>query len=177
MSTQGCAVFEVNDYIFHGGSGVCIVKDICVPGHMRKMDPDRQYYRLQPLYDANSVIYTPIDNPKSTLRRLLTRKEAEALIGQIPRLEPLSIQDDKSREEKYRQALRTNDCHEWIRVIKTVYLRNETRKSEGKKTNQVDEKYFQLAENLLYGELAVPLGLPREQVRDNIIEQISAVHS
>lgn len=166
---QDSAMFQVNDYIFHGNSGVCIVKDICIPSHMQKLDPTRQYYQLQPLYESNSVIYTPIDNPKSTLRPLISRKEAEALIGGIPHIEPLCIEDDKSREVQYRLALRSNDSREWVRVIKTIHLRTETRRQEGKKPNQVDEKYFQKAEELLYGELSVPLSLTREQVRDYII--------
>lgn len=163
-------MFQVNDYIFHGGSGVCIVEDICVPKHARLTGSSKKYYRLHPLYETNSIIYTPIDDEKAIVRRILSKKEAFELIQQIPTIQPLKIENDKQREESYRTAMRTNDCYEWIRVIKTIYLRNQARLGEGKKANQVDEKYIQNAENLLYGELAVPLGIPKEQVRDYITD-------
>lgn len=172
MNTASHTPFQVNDYIFHGGSGVCIVEDICVPKHIQSIDSSKRYYRLHPLYEANSVIYTPVDNPKSIVRRLLSRKEALELIKSIPHIEALWIDNDKMREAKYREALRTNDCYEWIRMIKTLYLRNQSRKSEGKRPSQADERYLQTAEDLLYGELAVPLDIPKEQVRDYIAEQV-----
>lgn len=167
-------MFQINDYIFHGGSGVCVVEDICSPPHTRCTDSSRQYYRLNPLYESGSVIYTPIDSSGTMVRRLLTRQEVQDLIGRIPDIKPLIIDNDKQRDDAYRTALRTNDCTEWIRVIKTIYLRNQARKLDGKRMNQVDEKYFQMAEGLLYGELAVPLEIPREQVRDYMVGKIQA---
>lgn len=168
MTVDGNPSFQINDYIFHGGSGVCVVEDICVPKHMQNIDSTRKYYRLHPLYEANSVIYTPVDGRQSNMRKILGREDVLALIEQLPSLEPLDIDDEKAREETYRTALRTNLCSEWMRVIKTIHLRNDARKLEGKRLCQADERYLQMAETLLYGELAVPLGIDREQVQSYI---------
>lgn len=167
--------FQINEYIFHGGSGVCVVEDICIPQHMRTRDPSREYYRLHPIYETNSVIYTPVDSSMGIVRRILTKAEATELIRQIPFIETIDVENEKMREEQFRSALRTNNCYEWIRVIKTLYLRSEQRKQEGKRPWQSDEKYLQLAENLLYGELAVPLGIPKEQVQEYIMEKVQPV--
>lgn len=172
MNAENCETFHVNDYIFHGGSGVCVVEDICIPKHMQRLGKTRKYYRLHPLYEANSVIYTPIDNTTSIVRRILSKSEAIELIRRIPSLETLWIDDEKQREETYRTALRTNNCYEWMRVIKTLYERGEARKKDGKRPWQSDEKYLQLAEDLLYGELAVPLGIPKSEVRSHIVGQV-----
>lgn len=173
MPAETVPAFQINEYIFHGGSGVCVVEDICVPENMRRINATRKYYCLKPLYDKNSVIYTPVDNTGSMVRKLLSREEALELIRRIPGIEALPVENEKGREELYRTALRTNNCYEWIRMIKTLHLRGEARRAEHKNLNQVDEKYLHLVEELLYGELSIPLGIPREQVREYITEQVS----
>lgn len=175
MCTKTTPQFQVNDYIFHGGSGVCIVEDICVPEHMQSIDANRKYYRLHPIYETGSTIYTPVDQPKAFVRHILTKDEADQLILQLPELEPLDIPNEKTKEELYRGLLRTNDCREWLRLIKTLYLRSRTRKEKGKRPCQSDEKYLQMAERLLYGELAIPFGVDKEQVCDYITEHIAAL--
>ena len=42
----------------------------------------------------------------------------------------------------------------------------------GRKMTAVDAKYARIAEDSLYGELAVVLDMPREKVADYISEQI-----
>lgn len=175
MPTQTAPAFQVNDYIFHGGSGVCIVEDICVPKHMHGADAKRKYYRLHPIYEAGSVIYTPVDHAQTFVRPILTRREAEQLIRQLPDIEPLHIPNEKLKESQYRELLRTNRCDAWLQLIKTLYLRTQARKNDGKRPCQSDEKYLQLAERLLYGELAIPLGIPKEQVCDYIAEHVAAL--
>ena len=46
--------------------------------------------------------------------------------------------------------------------------------SEGKKITAADSRYFKLAEDNLYGELAVSLDLERDKVKDFIEEKIGA---
>jgi len=45
-------------------------------------------------------------------------------------------------------------------------------KKEGKKVTAVDEKYFHLAENSLYGELAIPLEMTKEEVKKYVVERV-----
>ena len=41
----------------------------------------------------------------------------------------------------------------WVRIIRTLYRRNEERAAAGKKTINMDERYMKMAKNWLYGEL------------------------
>ena len=65
--------------------------------------------------------------------------------------------------------MKTNRCEEWVRVIKTIYLRKQKRLQSGRKVTAVDAKYGRLAEENLYGELAVALGTGRKEVESCII--------
>ena len=65
-----------------------------------------------------------------------------------------------------------DDCEELVKIIKTLYLRKKLRLENGKKVTAVDMKYLRLAEEQLYGELAVVLAIERGKVENYIIEYI-----
>ncbi|MEG2775316.1 MAG: CarD family transcriptional regulator, partial [Acetivibrio sp.] len=93
------------------------------------------------------------------------------LIDHIKDVEVLWIPDEKGREEAYQTALNTCNCEELVKIIKTLYVRNESRIADGKKMTNSDRKYLKLAEEFLYGELALPLGIEKSEVEAFIIEK------
>ena len=57
-------------------------------------------------------------------------------------------------------------------MIKTIYLRKISRIEEGKKIVMLDEKYLHLAEEKLYTELGLALGMTIEEVLRYITQQV-----
>jgi len=164
-------VFRVGDFVVYGSNGVCKVENI---GTLEGagVPADRLYYTLLPLYMRGSRIFSPVDNQKVIIRPVLSPEEASLLINEIHELEPLWINDEKKREVHYKEAFRTCDCRQYVRIIKTIYMRQESRLAEGKKVTAQDEKYFQMAEDALYGELAISLGLTKEDAKAYVIENV-----
>ena len=119
-------MFEKGDYIVYGATGICQVKEIGTLS-MKAADKDRLYYTLEPLNSKGSSVYTPVDNTKVVIRRILSKKEAEQLICDIPHIEALWVENDKQREQVYRESARKCDCREWIRIIKERRLRRRMR--------------------------------------------------
>ena len=157
--------------MFHGNKGVCEVTDIskiAISGASR----DRLYYVLQPAQDKEGRIFTPVDGQKTEMRRILNRKEAAELIDSIPSIGNLWVADERQRELNYKQAVNSCDCREWIKIIKTLWLRNQQRLSQGKKITAMDRKYFKMAEDNLYGELSVSLEIPKEKMEEYITEKV-----
>ena len=74
----------------------------------------------------------------------------------------------------YRECIKTNDCEELVKIIKTIYMRKQKRIQAGRKVTAVDAKYFHMAEDNLYGELAVALNISRGEVENYIVGVISA---
>ena len=70
----------------------------------------------------------------------------------------------KEREAKYKEALHTCDSRAWVSIIKTLYLRGQERAAQGKKITALDERYMRTAEHGLYSELALTLGVSKEQL-------------
>ena len=51
------------------------------------------------------------------------------------------------------------------------------RLSSGKKSINVDDKYLSIAEQFLYGELAVALAMPKEKIREYITERMGKLEA
>ena len=58
-----------------------------------------------------------------------------------------------------------------VGIIKLICDRKEERIRQGRKVTAVDERYFKLAENLLYAELEVALDKDTEEIHRLIQEQ------
>ena len=165
-------MFKTGDFIIFGGYGVCEVTQIG-DLDMEGVSKDRLYYTLRPYYSKGSVLYTPVDNKKEMIRPVMSREEAQELINDITNIDYLWVNDERKREREYKEAIHSCDCRELIKIIKTIYMRKKHRTENGKALTAIDKKYFNMAEDNLYGELAVSLGMPKEEVKDYIIQTVS----
>ena len=102
----------------------------------------------------------------------MNEEEARDFIGSIPDIEEMWIANDKMREQKYKEAFRSNEAAELVAIIKNMYLRGQERLAAGKKITATDDKYFRQAENILYTELAFSLQINKDEVRDLITKTI-----
>ena len=164
-------MFDVGDRIIYGSSGVCSVEHIGALDSPNALK-GRIYYTLCPQYTKGSTIFTPVDNEKVKMRPVISREEAMKLVDEVKDIEYLWIADEKGRELEYKEAFLKCDCRELVRIIKTIYLRKQSRIVAGKKVTAVDEKYFHMAEDSLYGELAVSLNMTKDEVRDFITSRV-----
>ena len=166
-------MFQIGDYVICSNKGVCEVENITVL-NISGADKEKEYYILKPLYSAGRTVYVPVDPQKDhTMRKVLERTEAERLIGTIPEIPLLVITNDKMTEQMYKDCMKSNDCQELVKLIKTIHQRKQKRIQAGRKITAVDAKYFHLAEENLYGELAVALDLSREEVSGYITAAIN----
>ena len=164
-------MFKKGEYVVVGSKGVCAVEDVTTL-NISGVDKEREYYILKPIYVPGSTVYVPVDGAKESIRRVLTKQEAKQLIEGLSEIPMIAITSDKLLEQEYRGCIKTNDCEDWVKVIKTIYLRKQKRLECGRKITAVDAKYFRIAEDHLCGELAVALNIPKEKVEEYITEEI-----
>lgn len=169
-------MFEVGEYVVCGNKGVCVVEKITTLD-IAGVDKERQYYILKPKYQTGSTVYVPVDSQKDSMRRVIRREEAQKLIDAIPDVPLLMITNEKLSEQTYRECLKSGNCEEWVRIIKTIWLRKQERLQAGRKVTAVDARYFHMAEESLYGELAVALDLSRDEVAEYIASYSSAMQN
>lgn len=164
-------MFEVGDYIVYGINGVCKVEKIGTV-NVSGIPKDKMYYTLIPVYSKGSKVFTPMDNQKVIMRSVISKEEALELIDSIKDMDLLWESNDKKREQVYKESIRKCDCKEWVRIIKTLYLKKQSRIAEGKKMSAGDERYLHLAEENLFGELAIPLQMEKEKVEEFITDRV-----
>ncbi|OHW63301.1 CarD-like/TRCF domain protein [Andreesenia angusta] len=167
-------MFEVGDYVIYGGEGVCEVEDICTLD-FKDLDKNTLYYVLTPIYRKKTVIYAKAEGAKTFMRRVITKDEAENLINGITSIDTLSISEGENRKEIYKDVLHSYKCQEWIRLIKTLYLRNKERLDQGKDKLKLEEDYLKLSEEYLHGELSVALDMKKEDIRGYILRKVNSM--
>ncbi len=103
----------------------------------------------------------------------MTKEKAWNLIKRIPEIPTAWTNNEKMREQNYKAAIKANDPEALVAIIKMIYERKQKRLAQGKKSTATDARYFQMAENLLYMELGVALGKPKEEICKTIINYIN----
>lgn len=166
-------MFEVEDYIIYGNNGVCKVMEIG-PLKLDYANKEKIFYTLEPAY-GKGILYTPVDNDKVVMRRIISNEEAIKLIDDIPNIEILLSENDKQAEAKYKESMKKCDCREWIKIIKTLHFKQKERESQGKKITSTDERYLHTAEDNLFGELSLPLNLPKDKVLEYIMAKLEVL--
>lgn len=164
-------MYQVGELVVYRGEGVCRVEAVGLL-NIPDVQKDRLYYTLAPLYSGGKI-YAPVDT-RAIIRPALTKKEAIELIRTIPSIQAMSCTDRNPRtlNEVYSEKLCSYNCVSMVQVIKTAYSKRKHYQGKGSKPSSVDERYMKRAEDLLYGELAAALEIPREDVLGYIAQVV-----
>lgn len=168
-------MYKKGEYVVKATDGICRIEDII------NMDTNitkskKLYYLMVPEHEKKARLYVPVEKENSTCRKIMTETEAWALIDNIPQIDTLWIPDDKTREQKYKEALQSCNPVKLVGIIKNMYIRKKERISKGKKNTAVDERYFKIAEETLYAELAFAIGRKKEDMTEIITERIKSIN-
>lgn len=160
-------MYQIGQYIIYGSTGVCRVEGVV------EKPPLGLYYVLSPLYE-NGTIYTPAEHPKVFMRPVISRDEAEALIDQIPQIvaRPDWTKNLQELREHYRTAACSHNCSDLIRLTMSIHAKKKEQEERGRRFGQVDERFMKQAESSLFGEFAVALGIPKEEVHAYISRRV-----
>ncbi len=163
-------MYKAGEYVIKPNTGICRIEEIVEMDLTG--DGVKSYYLLRPIDDKKATLYVTVDADRKRLRLAMNEEEARDFIGSIPDIEEMWIANDKMREQKYKEAFRSNEAAELVAIIKNMYLRGQERLAAGKKITATDDKYFRQAENILYTELAFSLQINKDEVRDLITKTI-----
>lgn len=164
-------MFEVGDSVVSMANGICKITDV-VELDMSQNHEKRTYFLLIPVTEENAKVYIPFDAAEQRMRRTMNKEEAIDVIRHISGTEELSIANEKERELKYKEAIRSCDPYQLVRIIKNLYHRREERLVQGKKCTAVDERYYKIAVHNLHSELAYALDCPENEVTSIIQDYI-----
>ncbi|MGN0335601.1 MAG: CarD family transcriptional regulator [Lachnospiraceae bacterium] len=135
--------YEIGDYVSKRMTGVCRVEDI-LHLDLAGVESDQLYYLLIPVDNQQEKIYVPVVTAEPNLRMCMTSEEAWKLIERIPEICEIWVDNEKLREQKYKEAIKTNIPEELVSVIKMIYQRKKMRLEQGKKILHLMKDIFRL---------------------------------
>ena len=142
-------MLNVGECVIYGNHGLCKVRDILVPAFLEKGN-EKQYYMMVSAVDAGSVIYVPVEGAEDKVRDVMSADDAEGLICDIEEVDELELPEGKKAEPEIAGIIKRNLADEMI-----------------------NEKYLNMAEKLLYTEMAFSLKTEKETVKDRVVEVLS----
>ncbi len=161
-------MYQIGDLIMYGARGACRVKEI-TELDWSSADNGREYYVLEPLY-KDDVIYVPVDNTKVFMRPIMSEQEVLDLIDSMPEIESEIYKASSIQQlaRFYQAAIDSHECRELVKLTKSIYLKKVAADKQNKQLGQIDIRYMTHAEDLLFGEIAAVLGIPRDKVVEYI---------
>lgn len=103
------------------------------------------------------------------IREISSQTDLEELIERMPYIRTIQAATSKGRKELYQMAMDEYDDVEWVKVIKSAYLRVQENRYE-----EYELEYAKKAKDFLYQEIALRLDVPFEKVEEylhDIIEK------
>ena len=114
-------MYSVGDKIIYNESGVCTIEQIAP---LEVSSDGRLYYHLQPLVGSGKY-FSPIDS-SAFMRPVMSREEAEALITQIPDIQPAVCTDTRFNhvDAFYKELFKKHSPEALVSIIKGLRIRS-----------------------------------------------------
>ena len=130
----------------------------------------KDYLELRALFENSLKLFVAVDEATpDNLRPIMSKRAALALIDSIVDADTI---DENALKPDAPKRLRTFAPEDLVPIMKSVHERTVRRVDSGRRITATDKKYFDLAEGLLCDELAVSLAVPRENVKDVLVERV-----
>jgi CarD family transcriptional regulator len=151
-------MFETGEYVIRGNGGVWKITGV----RMNASTNEPMEYLLSAHPDSENVI-TVSANGTEIVRKITDKDAMMEAIHRIPYIRTIQAPNDKARIELYEEAMSKYDEIEWIKVIKSAYLR---RRQKGFKPSEAS--YAEKAQGYLHSEVSILFDIPVADVENFI---------
>lgn len=162
-------MYNKGDFVVKAVNGICEIIEIAA---MNLSGEEKVYYVLIPMNEKTTKVFVPADTAEQKIRPVMKKEDAWNLIKEINTIKEVLVENEREREKIYKEAINSCDPQRLVSILKGLYFRRKKRLEDGRKITTVDERYFKLAENLLYNELAFALGVHKSEIEKILEENI-----
>ncbi|MCR5671996.1 MAG: CarD family transcriptional regulator [Butyrivibrio sp.] len=165
-------MLNIGECVIYGSHGLCKVRDILVPSFLER-GKEKEYYQMISAVDAGSVLYVPVEGAEDKIREVISADDAEELIDDIEMVEELGLPEGKKAEPVIMEIIKRNTADEMMSLVKSLHKIKAVREAQGKKFATLNERYLNMAEKLLYTEMAFSLKKEKDDIKRIIIKELS----
>lgn len=163
------SLHNINDYVIYRKNGICQIVDIIEQNFCGQ--GKKQYYVLKSVYDENVKVFVPLNSElEKGLKKVYSIDEIHSLIEESEKVENKWVNDGKQRAAIFENILSGGDTKQILWMIKAIGLYKNELEEQNKKLKAYDTKYLKLGENVVSGEFAFALNIPRSDVVQYIID-------
>lgn len=119
---------------------------------------------------AKKTTETIAEDSDDIIRKVKKQDDLTDVIERIPFISTLQASNDKIRIELYEEAMAAYDEIEWIKIIKTIYLRKQEKRLLKNELN-----YYIEAKRYFHGEIAAMMGIKYDEVEKYIKAYIANI--
>lgn len=116
----------------------------------------------------SGIIKTISAGSDEIVRKIASKETILDAVDRVGYIRTIRAPSDKIRKEFYDEAMAKYDEIEWIKVIKTIYLRQKE-----KRLMPYEITYSGKAKDYLHGEISVLLEMPLNKVEDYITAAVA----
>lgn len=145
-------MYNINDYIIHKNNNIYQLIKI-----------NTNTCTLINIY--NQEVMTA--NINEIVRKVLTVKELMEVIERIPYIRILEITSERYRQELYQKSMDKYDEIEWIKLIKTIYIRLKRNQAQN-----YEQEYFKSAKKIFHNEISLLLKIPLNDIETYIKDKL-----
>ena len=161
-------MFKINDSVIHCREGLSTIISI---NNMNGKD----YFLVSVNRNSGETIYVPVDTAENIIRPLMDKKEADALLKYIKKIDKEFNSNTKQRRDAYKKKLSSGDVKEIAYLYRQLYFYEKIGGEENTeiKLGPVDIDMLSYAENMLMDELSITYGVARNEVKAFVQKRIS----
>lgn len=169
---NGVLMFKTEEFVVKANSGICKIVEIT---ELDLLDDGNfiPYYVVVPMDEKSSKLFVPVNTASNVLRYVIDETRAWEIINMVSSIPEPVFENDKVRETKYKEAIKSCEPETLVGIIKSMFSRKKARIEQGKKSFAIDDHFFKLAENCLYSELAFATGKEKSDIEKIITDIIN----
>ena len=140
---------------------------ICASGGVWRVADAGNEQIVLAAHEDSAVKTLPVEN-NEIIRMIVSKQVILEVIERVAYVPTIQAPNDKYRRSLYTDAMAKYDEIEWLKVIKSVYLR----KQDGRLMPGEDD-FSERAKTYLHGEISVLLGIPMDAVEKHIASAVA----
>ena len=146
-------MYKIGSIVVYGTEGLCKICDITERTFGKETS---EYYVLSPLSNEAETVFVPKNNEKvlKRMRPILSKERASELLEAAPSEYGEWVENDRERQQIYKQILLCGSSEELLMMTRALYLHQIELLERGKKLHAADERFLKDAEKMLFEELA-----------------------
>lgn len=160
-------MWKLDDIVTYGSAGVCRVVDV---REEKFCDEYKTYFVLRPVFDDKNTFFVPSfnENLMAKIHPIMTKDEAVSFIRSLDEIEAEWIENDKLRQDTYREYLESGCRERVVSMLKALVNRRDELMVKGKKLRTSDEISLRIGEAVIENEWAYIFGIKRAEVKEFI---------